>query len=38
MAHLFNKNVIKDKLKNFEIPNFEEKISVLKNWDKLYQE
>jgi len=38
MADLFNKNVIKDKLQKFEIPNFKEKIKVLENWNKLYKE
>jgi len=35
MANLFKKNIIKEKLENFEIPNFEEKIEVLKSWEKL---
>ncbi len=36
MAQLFKKNIINEKLEDFKIPNFEEKISVLKNWNKLY--
>jgi len=37
MAQLFKKNVIKDKLQNFEIPNFEEKIKILEMWNNLYK-
>lgn len=36
MAQLFKKNVIKDKLQNYEIQNFEEKIKIIENWNNLY--
>lgn len=36
MAQLFKKNVLKDKLQNYEIPNFEEKIKIIENWNNLY--
>ena len=36
MSHLFKKNIIKEKLENFEIPNFEEKIEILKKWNNDY--
>lgn len=36
MAQLFKKNVLKDKLQNYEIQNFEEKIKIIENWNNLY--
>lgn len=36
MAKLFKDNIIKNKLQNFEINWFEEKLEILKSWDKLY--
>lgn len=36
MAHLFKKNIVKEKLENFEIPNFEEKLEIVKKWNKYY--
>ncbi len=38
MAQLFKKNIVKEKLNTFEIPNLEEKIEVLKKWEKLHRE
>ncbi len=37
MAKLFKDNLIKEKLQNFEIPNFEEKIEIIKKWNNLYK-
>ena len=37
MAKLFKDKLIKKKLQEFEIPQMEEKIEVLKNWEKLYE-
>lgn len=36
MNSLFKKSIIKEKLENFEIPNFEEKIKILENWYNIY--
>jgi hypothetical protein len=36
MAQLFKKNIVKEKLQSYEIPNFDEKIEVLKNWYNLH--
>lgn len=38
MAKLFKDNVIKEKLLNFEIPSFDEKIKIINNWLKLYKD
>ncbi len=35
MAQLFKKNIIKEKLVNFEILDFDEKIEVLKSWKSM---
>lgn len=37
MAKLFKNNIIKEKLENFEINDFDEKIKILENWNKLYK-
>jgi hypothetical protein len=37
MAKLFKNNIIKEKLKDFEILDFENKIKILENWYKLYK-
>jgi hypothetical protein len=36
MAQLFKKNIIKEKLKDFKIPDFDEKLEVLKKWHDYY--
>jgi len=36
MAQLFKKNILKEKLENFEIPNFEEKLEIIKKWNDDY--
>ncbi len=36
MAQLFKKNIVKEKIQSYEIPNLEEKIKVLKNWCNLH--
>lgn len=38
MAKLFKNNIIKEKLENFEIEDFENKIKILENWYKLYKD
>ncbi|MDD2565212.1 MAG: TaqI-like C-terminal specificity domain-containing protein [Candidatus Gracilibacteria bacterium] len=38
MAKLFKDNVIKEKLLNFEIPDFEKKIEILESWNNLYKQ
>ena len=38
MARLFKKNIIKEKLQNFEIPDFENKLKVLKSWEKMQED
>lgn len=38
MAQLFKKHIVKEKLQDFEIPNLEEKIEVLKKWEKLHKD
>lgn len=37
MARLFKDKIIKEKLKRFEIPDFEQKLEVLKTWNSAYQ-
>jgi hypothetical protein len=37
MAKLFKNNIISEKLQTFLIPDFEEKISILKSWENLYK-
>lgn len=37
MAQLFKKNILIEKLENFEIPNFEEKIKTIESWNNLYK-
>jgi hypothetical protein len=36
MAQLFKKNILKEKIENFSIPNFEDKINTLQSWHNLY--
>lgn len=36
MSQLFKKNIIKKKLQDFEIPNFEEKLEIVKKWHNDY--
>lgn len=38
MAKLFKDNIIREKLLNFEIPLFDEKIKIINNWLKLYKD
>jgi hypothetical protein len=37
MAQLFKKNIIKEKLEDFKIPNFDEKVEVLKSWKAMQE-
>ncbi len=37
MAKLFKDNIIKEKLQTFNIPDLEEKITILKSWENLYK-
>lgn len=38
MAQLFKKNILIEKLENFEIPDFEKKIEILESWNNLYKQ
>jgi tRNA G10 N-methylase Trm11 len=37
MAGLFKNKIIKENLKKFEIPDFEEKIKIIQGWNEAYQ-
>jgi 3-dehydroquinate dehydratase len=37
MAHLFSKIVLQDALKNISLPNIEDKLSILTEWNEMYQ-
>jgi len=37
MAQLFKKNILLEKLENFEIPNFDKKREILEKWYNLYK-
>ena len=37
MANLFNNNILKDTLKDFEIPAFDEKLAIIKQWQETYK-
>lgn len=37
MAKLFKKNILLEKIQNFEIPNLEEKIKIIESWNNLYK-
>lgn len=38
MAQLFKKNILKEKLETFQIPDLEDKIKTLESWNNLYKE
>lgn len=37
MASIFKKRILKERLENFEIPNFEAKLAIIKQWHDAYQ-
>lgn len=38
MPRLFKDKILKGKLESFEVPNFEEKLEIVKGWHKAYEE
>ncbi|MCK9271954.1 BREX-1 system adenine-specific DNA-methyltransferase PglX [Candidatus Gracilibacteria bacterium] len=38
MVKLFKDNIIREKLSNFEIPDFDAKINIIQNWFKLHKD
>ena len=38
MAHLFKNKIIKGKIERYEIPDFEQKLSLVRQWSEAYKD